>query len=83
MRSMGGNDTGVFGQRLRYERERLGWSVETLAGKMQLRARTIERWEDGSTENPPLNFAARAALVLGVSLDYLAGNDDSVNGEAA
>lgn len=76
-------DGTIFGQRLRYERERLGWSVELLAAKMDLKTRTVERWESGETKTPPLNFAARAARALGVSLDYLAGNDDSVNGEAA
>ena len=62
----------VFGRRLQSERVAQRMSVEGLADKCRVRAKTIERWERGETD-PQLDAAARAARVLGVSLDYLAG----------
>jgi transcriptional regulator with XRE-family HTH domain len=46
-------------------------SVEGLADHCGVPAATVEQWEQG--EDPDLGDAARAAEMLGVSLDTLAG----------
>lgn len=67
----------TFAQRLRSERDRQEMSVEALADKAQVKSRTVERWEAGETE-PRIDYAARVASVLGVSLDWLAGIEEPV-----
>ncbi len=47
-------------------------SVEGLADHCGVPAATVERWEQQG-EDPDIADAARAAEMLGVSLDHLAG----------
>jgi transcriptional regulator with XRE-family HTH domain len=75
---MRGNGRDTFGWRVKTQREILEMTVEGLADKCGVRSKTVERWERGETE-PQIDDAARVAVALGVSLDYLAG----VNGAEA
>jgi transcriptional regulator with XRE-family HTH domain len=68
----------TFGSRVRHQRELLNITIEGLADRCDVRSKTVERWERGETE-PQIDDAAKVAIALGVSLDYLAG----VNGKAA
>ncbi|MGR6546317.1 helix-turn-helix domain-containing protein [Paenibacillus tundrae] len=63
----------TLGERLRREREKLGWSQAHVARKMGLkRSSTYANWEYGTRE-PDLETINKLAEVLGVSPSYLSG----------
>ena len=73
-----------FGQRLRREREKRGFSARQLARTAQVPHETISRLENSKQRSPSLPVAMRLARSLGVTLDYLAGmyeEDDSALAE--
>ena len=66
-------DVEGFGGRVRSMREARGVSVRMLARQAQVPHPTISRLENTKGREPSLKVAARLAVALGVSLDYLAG----------
>jgi len=65
-----------LGQRLKKQRERRGWTLRELARHAKIDAGWLSRLETGERRNLSLEAAARLALALGVSVDYLAGLTD-------
>jgi transcriptional regulator with XRE-family HTH domain len=63
----------ALGDRIKEHRERHGWTLRELARLAAVDAAWIQRLESGQRHNISLDAAKRVALVLGVSLDYLAG----------
>jgi transcriptional regulator with XRE-family HTH domain len=59
-----------FGKRLHALRRERGWSQPELAEKVSTSGPIIGRYERGDM-TPSIEVAARLALVLGVTLDYL------------
>jgi transcriptional regulator with XRE-family HTH domain len=64
-----------FGKRLLEARKKKGLSQEQLANKLNTKAPVIGRYERNIAK-PSIEAAAKIALYLEVSLDYLVGNCD-------
>jgi transcriptional regulator with XRE-family HTH domain len=62
----------IFSDRVQSLREKSGLSVQELATRAEVTARTIRRIERG-TRQPSLTTAARIARALGADLNFLAG----------
>lgn len=60
----------TVGARIRYVRERQGWSVEDLAQRVGVGVETIEAWEDG-TRDPRANRLMLMAGIMNVSAHWL------------
>ncbi len=56
-----------FAQRIRSARERLGWSISTLAEKVKESTSTIRRIESGKLR-PTIDLARRLEEILGIKL---------------
>ena len=61
-----------FGPRVAALRQARGWSLQTLAQKVDIRRQTLHMYEHGKAI-ASLPTAIALAQVLGVSLDYLCG----------
>jgi transcriptional regulator with XRE-family HTH domain len=70
----------TVGQRIRRLREQRGWTQQELADKVGVRYETINRLENQHSEEPRLSVARHLAKVFGVTLDYLGGMYDDVDG---
>jgi len=73
----------TFGQRLRREREKKGWSLQELSSRSGVPYETIYRVERGTHHEPRVGVAVKLARALGISLDLLAGVYDESELEAA
>jgi transcriptional regulator with XRE-family HTH domain len=62
-----------FGERLKRERQKRGYSARQLARLAGVPAATIVKVESGERAYPSLPAALKIARALGVTLDYLAG----------
>jgi transcriptional regulator with XRE-family HTH domain len=62
-----------FGERLKRERQKRGYSARQLARLAGVPAATIIKVESGERTYPSLPAALKIARALGVTLDYLAG----------
>jgi len=66
-------DTRVFGDRLRRERQRMGWTQQYAAREaLGVSNAALSNYEAGR-HRPGIEFIERAAVVFGVSVDYLIG----------
>lgn len=68
----------IFTERLRARREALNLSKAQLARVSDLHRSSINHYEDG-VRIPPVDIAVKLAQGLGVSLDWLVGNDTIKN----
>ena len=66
-----------FGLRLKKLRDAKGLSQKELAQKLGVSKGTVYRYEN-NTQSPSLENAAKLALLLDTSLDYLAGLDNAL-----
>lgn len=66
----------AFKDRLRQEREFLGWSQTELAYKLGLTPSTINKYESG-TRFPDIETLVKIADLFITSTDYLLGRDNS------
>ena len=76
----------TFGERLKRERQKRGYSARQLARLAGVPPATIVKVESGEREYPSLPAALKIAQALGVTLDYLAGayeDEDSQHLSAA
>ena len=64
-------DRGAVAQLLQEERERAGYSRAKLGELLEIRPGTIEGWELGRVERPPLHDVLRLAEFLQISYDAL------------
>lgn len=62
-----------IGERIKKQRERRGWTIRELGRHAKVDAGWISRLEAGERRNISIEAAARIALALGVSVDYIAG----------
>lgn len=62
-------DLFVFGQRLRFERERIGLTQAQFADEIKATTRTVGKYESGETEIKPSQIIT--FLKLGADLNYL------------
>lgn len=67
-------DISVFAERLITERKRKKLTQSELAEKAKISAQTVSYYEKG-TKRPTLENAIAIADVLGVSIEYLCGNE--------
>lgn len=77
------NDSTVFTNRLKKQRENNQLTIEELAQKVDLTPYTIERFEDGRGGIPGQKTLDKLASVLGATRDYLLGYTDDVKGYGA
>ena len=66
-----------FGLRLKKLRDAKGLSQKELAQKLRVSKGTVYRYEN-NTQSPSLENAAKLALLLDTSLDYLAGLENAL-----
>lgn len=64
------NETATFGDRLADARQAVGLSQEDLCGRIGIKLKTLQSWEDDVTE-PRANKLQMLAGVLNVSLRWL------------
>lgn len=64
----------VVGERLRYWRERLGWTQGELEQKMHASGGVVSRWESGAREPSPKKLV-KAAEVMGIDAKDLIGEN--------
>lgn len=69
MSSNNSEDLFVFGQRLRFERERIGLTQAQLALKIDATSRTVGKYESGETEIKPSQIIE--LIKLGADLNYI------------
>lgn len=68
----------IFAKRLKEARQEKGWSQTELAKAASTTATTVSKYEAGNeTSKPSLELAVTFAQVLGVSLDWLCGIEQS------
>jgi transcriptional regulator with XRE-family HTH domain len=65
----------TFAERLRFARERFGWTQAELADKLGAVPSTINKYEAGTRE-PDATTLSRIADTLQVTVDYLLGRDN-------
>jgi transcriptional regulator with XRE-family HTH domain len=63
----------TLGDRIKRERERLGWSQNELARRARVRQAQLSEVEAGKRHDMMASILRRIARALGVSMDYLAG----------
>ncbi len=63
-----------YGEMLKEQREKLGWSQSMVAKKINTSHQNISRWESGKIL-PSIDFCVKLADLYGVSLDELVGRD--------
>lgn len=68
-----------IGDRIKVARQKQGLSQTQLAAALNVRERTVDRWETGRNQ-PEISQLQGLSLVLKVSFTYLLGVDDP-NGE--
>lgn len=66
----------TFAENLKARRTDIGMTVEALAERLAVCRRSIELWEQGG-RHPSVEYARRTAAILGVTLDWLAGDGQS------
>jgi len=76
-----GQEGGHIGSRIRTAREDLGLSQTQLAAALNVRERTVDRWETGKNQ-PEISQLRGLSRTLQVSLTYLLGVDEP-NGDPA
>lgn len=69
MSSNNNEDLFVFGQRLRFERERIGLTQAQFALKIEATSRTVGKYESGETEIKPSQIIE--FIKLGADLNYI------------
>lgn len=66
----------AFSERLRYLRKQQRLSQGTLAEKLGVSLRNLQRYEQGGTE-APVSILSKLADIFGVTTDYLLGRTDT------
>lgn len=65
----------TFGERIKEQRQRRRWTMEELAGKVEMAKSSIAGYESENRQ-PPIHLLAKFAEVFKVSTDYLLGLTD-------
>lgn len=65
----------VLGQRIKEEREKLGWTQDRLAEELHVSRQAISKWEVGSAY-PDIERLIQLSDLFGVSLDSLIKGDE-------
>ena len=68
----------VVGERIRHFRQAAGWEVSKLSMESGVPEQTIRSWESRNAANPSADGLSKVAAALGVSVDALLQEDDSV-----
>lgn len=71
---------GLFGMRLAENRRLCGYTQEELAGRLGVTPQALSKWERGSSF-PDLLMLAEISEQLGISADYLLGNNGGRSAE--
>jgi len=70
-------DENIFGQKLKYARQNMGWTQEKLAEKADIPSTSIAHFEAGSRK-PSYDNLRKLTTVLNISADYLLGLVDEL-----
>jgi transcriptional regulator with XRE-family HTH domain len=65
---------GVFGEKLKAERTRKGWSQEELAEKLFVSRQSVSKWENGQNY-PSIEMIIKLSELFGVTVDELLKSD--------
>jgi len=71
-------DPVIFGNRMKRERERKGWTILKLSQESGVASGWISQVENGKGSGISLDTARKIARALRMSLDYLAGTFDDI-----
>lgn len=67
----------VFGEKLKTERRRKGWSQEELAEKLFVSRQSVSKWENGQNY-PSIEIIIKVSDLLELSIDELLRTDDEL-----
>ncbi|WP_276353085.1 helix-turn-helix domain-containing protein [Cohnella caldifontis] len=67
----------VFGEKLKAERTKMGWSQEELAGKLFVSRQSVSKWENGQNY-PSIEILFKISDLFGISLDELLRSDEEL-----
>ncbi|MFC3802376.1 helix-turn-helix domain-containing protein [Cohnella sp. GCM10012308] len=67
----------VFGEKLRTERNRKGWSQEELAEKLYVSRQAVSKWENGQNY-PSIEIVIKISDLLELTIDELLRSDEEL-----
>lgn len=67
----------IFGEKLKAERTKKGWSQEELAEKLFVSRQSVSKWENGQNY-PSIEILIKASDLLGVTIDELLRSDEEL-----
>lgn len=67
----------VFGEKIKHERKKMGWSQEELADKLFVSRQSVSKWENGQNY-PSIETIIKASDLFGVSIDELLRSDEEL-----
>lgn len=67
----------VFGEKLKHERKKKGWSQEELAEKLYVSRQSVSKWENGQNY-PGIEVIIYVSDLFGVTIDELLRSDEEL-----
>lgn len=67
----------VFGEKLKLERKKKGWSQEELAAKLFVSRQSVSKWENGQNY-PNIEVIINVSDLFGVTIDELLRSDEEL-----
>jgi len=67
----------TFGEKLRQERSKRGWSQEELAEKLYVSRQSVSKWENGQNY-PSIEIIIKISDLFGVTIDELLRSDEKL-----
>jgi transcriptional regulator with XRE-family HTH domain len=67
----------IFGERLKKEREKRGWSQTELAEKMHVSRQSVSKWETGKNY-PSIEVIIRLSDLFGMTIDEMLRSDEGL-----
>lgn len=67
----------AFGEKLKLERKKLGWSQEELAAKLYVSRQSVSKWENGQNY-PSIEIIIHVSDLFGLTIDELLRSDEEL-----
>ncbi len=67
----------IFGEKLKTERSKAGWSQEELAAKLFVSRQSVSKWENGQNY-PSIEIIIKISDLFGVTIDELLRSDEEL-----
>lgn len=67
----------IFGEKIKSERKRRGWSQEELAEKLYVSRQSVSKWENGQ-HYPSIETIIKTSDLFGITIDELLRSDEEL-----